>query len=703
MLNVGVVSYTAGAVAFLILTLVLVTGWRGRLQGGLLVMASTVSAIWAAGLALQTAGIWTAPQLTAILETLRLLAWLLFLLHLLDSVPGSDQRRRIRAASVALYAVCAVLVIVPLAYPSLAGGTLNPQMVAKGVFISYAGLSVSGLWLVELLFRNTRQESRWAVKFLCLGVGGMFAYDFFLYSDALLFSHIDPSYWNARGAIDALVVPLIAVSAARNPQWSLDVFISRRIVLHTATLLSAGAYLLLMAGAGYYIKVFGGHWGPVLQVVFLFGAGVMLLALMFSGQLRAQIRVFVSKNFFNYQYDYREEWLRFTGTLSRCREHPDAKVCVITAIANIVESPSGILWSRDGDSLYPAARWNLPEPPPLSQSVDSAFVRFLERTNWVIDLDEFEHSPEHYESMRLPDWLSAVPKAWLVVPLPDEGRLRGFVVLCRPRARVDFDWEVRDLLKTAACQAASYLGQLDAVEALAEARQFEGFNRLSAFLLHDLKNIIAQQSLIINSASKHKQNPAFVDDAVRIMEHSVTKMNRLMQLLRSGVTGSETMQVDLLRLLTNVVASRSGREPVPELINEAGEDVIVSADRDRLGAAIGNVVQNAQEATPKDGRVVVRLALERQQAVISVTDTGSGMAQAFIRERLFRPFDTTKGDTGMGIGAYETREYVRSLGGELEVESEQQRGTTFRIVLPAIQSDGEAFRSGGDEQREALG
>ncbi len=702
MINVGVVSYTAGAVAFLILTLVLVTGWRGRLQGGLLVLASTVSATWAGGLALQTAGIWTAPQLTAVLETLRFMVWLLFLLHLLDSVHAPDQRRLVRIGSVALYGVCAALVTVSLAYPALAGWVLNPQLLAKIVFIGYAGLSVSGLWLVELLFRNTRQESRWATKFLCLGVGGMFAYDFFMYSDALLFSHIDPSYWSARGAIDALVVPLIAVSAARNPQWSLDVFVSRRIVLHTATLLSAGAYLLLMAGAGYYIKVFGGHWGPVLQVVFLFGAGVMLLALMFSGQLRAQIRVFVSKNFFNYQYDYREEWLRFTGTLSRCREHADPKVCVITAIANIVESPSGILWSGDGDAMYPVARWNIPEPPPLSQPIDSVFVHFLERTNWVVDLDEVERSPEHYEGMRLPKWLSEMPKAWLVVPLPDEGRLRGFVVLSRPRARVEFDWEVRDLLKTAACQAASYLGQLDAVKALAEARQFEGFNRLSAFLLHDLKNLIAQQSLIINSASKHKHNPAFVDDAVRIMEHSVTKMNRLMQLLRSGVAGSESVHVDLSRLVADVVAARAGREPSPELINDAGAEVIVSADRDRLSAAIGNVVQNAQEATPKDGKVVVRLTLEGRQAVITVRDTGSGMAQTFIRERLFRPFDTTKGDTGMGIGAYETREYVRSLGGDLQVESVQDQGTTFRIALPAIQDDGAAAR-GSNEQREALG
>ncbi|MGA7800611.1 MAG: XrtA/PEP-CTERM system histidine kinase PrsK [Gammaproteobacteria bacterium] len=701
MLNIGVVSYTTGAVAFLILALVLLTGWQGRLQGGLLVLASTVSAVWAAGLGLQAAGYWPMPELTSVLETLRFVVWLTFLLRLLDYANAPEQRRLVRLGAVAIYSVSTLLIILPPAYPLLAGWTPSPEAAGKFVFVGYAVLAVSGLWLVELLFRNTKQEKRWAAKFLCLGIGGMFAYDFFMYSDALLFKHIDVRYWSARGAIDALVVPFIAVSAARNPQWSLDVFVSRRIVFHTATLLSAGTYLLLMAAAGYYINVFGGHWGPVLQIVFLFGAGVVLLALMFSGQLRAQLKVFVSKNFFNYQYDYREEWLRFTGTLSRCRERAQPKECVIRAIANIVESPSGVLWGGDGDTLYPLARWNMPEFLQLSEPADSDFVRFLERRNWVIDLDEVEQSPERYEGMELPSWLSAMPKAWLVVPLPDEGRLRGFVVLSRPRARVEFDWEVRDLLKTAACQAASYLGQLDAVKALAEARQFEGFNRLSAFILHDLKNLIAQQSLIINSASKHKHNPAFIDDAVRIMEHSVTKMNRLMHLLRSGVSDTESVQLDLPRLLTAAVSGRSGQEPVPELINEAGGGVVVSADRDRLGAAIGNLVQNAQEATPKEGKVVVKLAWEGQRAVISVSDTGCGMDHAFVRERLFRPFDTTKGDTGMGIGAYETREYVLSLGGDLQVESAPGQGTTFRIALPAVRP--EAVDRGGIEQREALG
>lgn len=698
MLNIGLVSYGAGAAAFLVLALVLLTGWRGRTQGGLLVLASVVSAVWAGGLAAQAAGMWTSIPVTMMLETLRYLVWLVFLLRLLSQVQSVEQRRLVRLGAAVTYGACAALILFPVVYPRLANSAADLQTADATVFAGYALLSVSGLWLVELLFRNTLPERRWAIKFLCLGIGGMFAYDFFIYSDALLFRHLDARYWGARGAIDALVAPLIAVSAARNPQWSLDVFVSRRIVLHTATLLSAGAYLLAMAAAGYYIKVFGGHWGPALQVVFLFGAGVVLLILMFSGQLRAKLKIFVSKNFFNYQYDYREEWLRFTGTLSRCREHDEPRECAISAIANIVESPGGILWGREAGSFNILAHWNMPLARPLSEAAESEFVQFLQQRNWVIDLEEAKHDPDRYAGMRLPEWLSEIPKAWLVVPLPDGEQLLGFVVLSRPRARVEFDWEVRDLLKTAARQAASYLGQLDAVKALTEARQFEGFHRLSAFVLHDLKNLIAQQSLIVNSASRHKHNPAFVDDAVRIMEHSVSKMNRLMQLLRGGVASGEAVPINLSGLLAATVAQRAGREPVPQFIDETRGEVVVSADNDRLSAAIGNLIQNAQEATPKDGEVGVRLTVLEKRAVIVVRDDGCGMDQGFMRERLFRAFDTTKGDTGMGIGAYETREYVRSLGGELQVESSPGHGTTFQITLPVERADVETARTGAERR-----
>jgi len=308
-------------------------------------------------------------------------------------------------------------------------------------------------------------------------------------------------------------------------------------------------------------------------------------------------------------------------------------------------------------------------------------VGYLEERAWVVNLDEYRADPELYLPLDLPAWMLELPHAWLLVPLLDQGRLLGLIVIMQPRATLPFNWELRDLLKTAASQAASHLAQLQAVEALAEARQFEGFHRLSAFVLHDIKNLIAQQSLLIGTAAHHKHKPEFIDDAIEIMEHSVAKMQRLMQLLRTGIPGGKLVSADLVAAINEAVNNCAGGNPVP-VFDSRLEAVQVTMDRDRMTSVIENLIRNAQEATADDGVVSISLACRDNTATILIEDNGCGMDAAFVRERLFRPFDTTKGDTGMGIGAYECREYVHSLGGEIQVESEPGKGTRMHITLP---------------------
>jgi putative PEP-CTERM system histidine kinase len=545
--------------------------------------------------------------------------------------------------------------------------------------LGHVALAVIGLALVEQLFRNTRPEHRWAIKFLCIGVGGLFAYDFFLYADGLLFRQLDFNLWGARGYVHIMVVPLLAVSAARNPQWSGDVFVSRKLVFHTMALLGSGIYLLVMAAGGYYLRRYGGHWGVMIQVVFLFGATLVLLLLLFSGRLRAQVKLFLNQHFFHYRYDYREEWLRFTRTLSAEVGPPRERA--IQALAAIVESPGGCLWWRQEIGIfYPSAYWNLPCTHALAH--DHALVGFLQARDWVIDLDEVDETPEVYEGLKLPEWLKELPRAWLVVPLMLEERLAGFMVLAASRAPRRLHWEDSDLLKTAGRQAASHLAQYEASEALVVARQFEAFHQLSAFVVHDLKNLIAQLSLLVANAGKYKRNPLFMDDVISTVENAVGRMNRLLTQLRTGTPGTITRsRLALLPLLEEVVATKSQRKPIPTL-EGTDQYLRVMADPEQLAKALGHLLQNAQEATPAEGQVRVRLKRQGGCAVIEIEDTGCGMDERFIQQRLFRPFDTTKGRAGMGIGAYESRELVRQMGGEIEVESVPGRGSRFRVRLP---------------------
>jgi putative PEP-CTERM system histidine kinase len=287
-----------------------------------------------------------------------------------------------------------------------------------------------------------------------------------------------------------------------------------------------------------------------------------------------------------------------------------------------------------------------------------------------------------YAALQVPEWLRALERAWLVVPLMHHEGLVGFVVLARSRAPRVCNWEDNDLLKTAGRQAASHLAQMEAAEALANARQFEAFNRLSAFLIHDMKNVVAQLSLIVANSSKHRNKPEFVDDTFKTIENVATKMNRLLTQLRSGtVSHNKPSHISLDQLLEEVIKTHRERRPAPELkCMERG--LMMTVERERLADILGHIIQNAQEATPPDGRVEVLLQSSGAMAVIEVRDTGCGMDDDFIRDRLFRPFDSTKGRSGMGIGAYEAREFVRESGGQLDVESEPGIGTCFRIRLP---------------------
>ena len=676
MSDFGFLGFAIAAVLFLVLSLLLITSWRGRLQGGLMLAASLVSTLWASLFALQSGFKVIPVGVIWGVEALKNISWCAFLIGLLSLMA------RQRSVSTSVYRALGVLVIAASALLVVPDEFIPSLFFMDVRYLGQVVVSVAGMVMIEQIYRNTARDQRWAIKYLCFGLGGMFVFEFYLFSDALLFKRIDADLWYARGGVVAIIVPLLAVSAARNPDWSLDLYVSRRVVFHTTTLLSAGVYMLLMAFAGYYIKIYGGEWGAALQVTFLFAAVLVLLALLFSGQIRARAKVFFNKHFFSYRYDYREEWLRLINLLSGQNTDMPLFERVIWALGEIVESPGGLLWLRpENEECQLAARRNQPDPQIHGDAGLASLAFFLEQRQWVVNLDEYADQPEMYEELVLPQWLIELKEVWLIVPLIHDERVLGFTLLTRPRSKFKLNWENLDLLKTSGRQAASYLALYQAAEALSEVKQFEGFNRLSAFVVHDLKNLIAQLSLVISNAEKHRHNPEFFDDAVRTIDNAVTKMSRLMAHLRSAAPDERRARVELGELLKTAVKAKAGQQPRPDLALRANE-LWVYADPDRMEAVIGHLIQNAQDATEPDGEIKVELSLEQNQALIEVQDSGQGMDELFLRERLFRPFDSTKGLTGMGIGAYESREFVRSIGGRIQVWSELGKGTRFKILLP---------------------
>jgi putative PEP-CTERM system histidine kinase len=185
---------------------------------------------------------------------------------------------------------------------------------------------------------------------------------------------------------------------------------------------------------------------------------------------------------------------------------------------------------------------------------------------------------------------------------------------------------------------------------------------------------------MMRNAEKHRDNPEFQRDMIDTVNFSVQKMRLLLQKLSRSESPEHIAPLSLARLVKQAVALKAAYEPMPVLrIADAGLQVV--ADAERLERVIGHLIQNAIEATPADGSVQVDLERRDGSVLIRIADSGEGMSEEFIRERLFKPFDSTK-SAGMGIGVFESREYIQELGGQLEVSSRPRAGTTFTILLP---------------------
>ena len=688
-------SYGFALALYAALAIRMALGWRRSPRAAALLFAVLATAAWAAACVFFGKGL-NAMSMTAAnaADLLRYAGWLGFVFTLLHAAAPADRgayessARRWIPIGVLLALLAAFALSEPLPLTRVLGWSARVEFGAR------LGLAVFGLAAIEQLYRRTHAQARWAIKPLCFALVGLFGYDLFLYADAMLFARVDPDIWVARGAAVALLVPLVAIATARNEGWTIEMHLSRRAVFQSTALLVSGAFLLVVAAAGYIARYLGGDWGRALQIELVFGGVLALLFVATSGRFRSRLKVFVSKHFFSFRYDYREEWLRFTRTLSTDVSSQNVQERTIIALAALVESPAGALWMKDDvRGFVLTSRWSMPAVDAV-EPANGSLASFLARTGWVVNVAEHAADPAQYPGLKLPHWFSALTLPWLVIPLVGGTELIGFVVLGAPRAAIDVNWEVRDLLKTASRQAAGYLAQIRASEALLEARKFESFNRMSAFVVHDLKNLVAQLSLMLRNAERHRDNPEFQRDMLTTVDHVVERMNKLMLQLRTGTTPVEKpRQVDLAPLIRRVCAAKASQRAAVGL--DLGT-LSALGHEERLEHVIGHLLQNALDATAARGGVSIRLSLAGSFASIEFRDTGLGMSAEFVRERLFKPFETTK-SAGMGIGVYESAQYIRGLGGDIQVESAQDVGTTVRVLLP----QGEVTSVASDARTEA--
>jgi putative PEP-CTERM system histidine kinase len=539
--------------------------------------------------------------------------------------------------------------------------------------------------LLEQLYRNADVKVKWAIWSLIIALGMATVFDFVLFAQAAMVNQLDFSYWYARGFIAAIGMPLILVSTRRIKDWSVDVFVSREVVFYSSMLLISGLYLLLLAIAGYVINYFGGAWGDVISIAFIILGGSVLAALLITERLRREVKVFITKHFFANKYDYRVEWLKSIEQLE-IGENNDFYHTATHIICSSLNIHQGALIKKITPSQYhPLYQQNFQlEQNELHFLV--AVDQFCQQHGWIIDIRELAMVEESYPGLVLDARACAQKNIDIIIPIFMNKSVYGFFLLALPEEQGVLNWEDRDLLFSISKQLSNYLSLNEANESLAESKQFDAFNRMSAFLVHDLKNIQAQLALINSNAKRHRDNPAFIDDVFETIDSATGRLDKVLTQLRNKqVVESTKKSTDVQTLIERVVEQRNIQ--LPHISAQLTIDSMISIDEETFFSVLNHLLQNAQEATNESGWVKISAEIISNNLHVAIVDNGCGMSMDFIKNRLFKAFDTTKGNAGMGIGVYEAKQFAESLGGTMQVTSFENEGSIFTLVIPCDNND----------------
>jgi putative PEP-CTERM system histidine kinase len=637
-----------------------------------LALACAGTACWAAAIAVSS----RIPlgQLSAWLEIGRAAAWYGFILHLYRRSAGAGDQLTPAFRTMALMALL-VLCGTPLL--EWLSGSAAPALPSLWTAVRL-GFAVCNLLLLENLYFNTPSDARWNINLLCVALGGMFLYDLALYLDAVLFHRLSFGLFEARAPACIVAAPLIVLAAARNRRWAIDIHVSRDVVFHSFTLIASGILLLAVALIGEVFRQGGSEWGRVAETSMIFGAILAVAVAVTSGSARSRIRALVVENFFSHRYDYRREWMRCIDALTA----PDAFVALhkraIRAAAEVVDSPAGALFVRPPQDVafQWAGSWNM---PAVSAPVvpGHPLVALFRNKEWIVRLDR------HPESAT---WLPELPRAWIVLPLNHFGALIGFVVLARSRAQFKLDQEAYDLLRVVGREIASRVAEQRAMQVLTQTRELREYSQRFAFVIHDIKNVSGQLSMLLANAEVYADNPEFQRDMLTTVRASVGKITRLLSRLQAESqerSHAVITPAERLRALVQMSRLASGRTIV---LRDRSGNAGAAIDPDTFDAIAAHLLDNAIEASAEMEPVEAELRVEPHGVVLDIADRGGGMSAEFIRDELFRPLRSTKSG-GHGIGAYQAREMLRDAGGDLLVISQPGAGTTMRVILPWLRPE----------------
>ena len=563
--------------------------------------------------------------------------------------------------------------------------------IGRGGYFFYVFCLLGAVLVLMNLERTLRYsvgQARWQVKFLILGVASIFGARIYTGSQVILYSFLEAEIQVVNAGALLIGTILIGRSLGRAKLLQFDFYPSHSFLYNSVTVLLVGIYFIsvgLVARIFFYLK---GSLEPAVTTFFVFVAILGLAVFLLSDHLRLQRKRFISRHFNRPRYDYLRVWARFTERTASLTSISGLCNNIVRMVSETLEALSVSIWLWDeqeevlslgGSTALSSGKGG---PPPRigakgakrlmqAMSQEAQAVDFREPTEgWKEELKNFLGGP------------SEETKVDLCVPLCAAGQLVGVLTVGARVADEAYPFEDREILKTVADQAAANLLTLRLGERLQQAREMEAFQAMSAFFIHDLKNLASRLSLVTQNLPVHFDNPEFRGDALKTISQSLDKINGMCNRLSllSQKLVFRPQEADLNETAKIVLGMLDGllkTKPVLDL--RALPKVML--DGEQFQKVLTNLLLNANEAIQKAGTIRLSTAPLGNWAVLSVADDGCGMSADFIERHLFRPFQTTK-KQGMGIGLFHSKKIVEAHQGRIEVESEEGKGTTFRVMLP---------------------
>ena len=540
---------------------------------------------------------------------------------------------------------------------------------------------------LERTFRSAVGTMRWRIKFLVLGLAIMFGARVYTQGEALLFSGHNLELAGIDTVSLLIGCAFITFAYFRSGFAEIEIYPSHAVIEGSVTVLLVGGYLFIVGVMAQVVAYIGGKGNFQIQAFIVLLGIAALAVLIFSERLRLRVRRFVSRHFRTSQRDIRKIWTLFTQRMSSVLDQPGLCLASAKLISETFNVLSVTIWLLDkreerlaigaSTALAEAAPVELPAPPAASVG----FLPGMRRSPVPFDLEK-EADP----------WAAAIREAnpsqfrgggsRLGIPLLAGERVLGIAILADRVNGAGYSVEELDLLKCIGDQIAAALLNLRLSDELVYAKELQAFQTMSAFFVHDLKNAASSLGLMLKNLPIHFDDPEFREDALRGIGNTTNRINQLINglgVLRNKLD-LKPVEVDLNQLLDESLEEMKAF-PSVELVRTLQPLPKIVGDREHLQTVFTNLLLNAADAVGGTGRVTVETREREGWAVVCVADDGCGMSDAFLKNSLFRPFQTTK-KRGIGIGMFQSKMIVEAHRGNILVQSEAGKGTTFEVSLP---------------------